>query len=57
MAKHYRKIHIRILLVGIALAISYGVYGLFQKDIETWNDKFIDQLFALRMCSWTPIHT
>ena len=46
MAKHNRKI--RIILVVIALAISYGVYGLFPKDIETWNDKVIDQLFALR---------
>ena len=46
IAKHNRKI--RIILVVIALAISYGVYGLFHKDMETWNDKGIDQLFALR---------
>ncbi len=43
-----RKIQIRILLVVIALAISYAVYGLLHDDFEMWNAKGIDQLFALR---------
>ncbi|MBW2409731.1 MAG: CHASE2 domain-containing protein, partial [Deltaproteobacteria bacterium] len=43
-----RKIQIRILLVVIALAISYAVNGLLRDDFEMWNAKGIDQLFALR---------
>jgi serine phosphatase RsbU (regulator of sigma subunit) len=48
MGKHNREIQIRILLVVIALVISYAAYGLFQENFERWNTKAIDQLFALR---------
>ncbi len=46
--KQNRKIQIRILLVVLALVISYTVYGLLRDDFERWNANGIDQLFALR---------
>jgi hypothetical protein len=58
MAKDNRQIQIRILLILIALFISYAAaYGLFSDKFELWNSKAIDQLFVLRNSLTRPPQT